>query len=459
MRQSLVLKIFAIALIAAMLVPTVAVAQTPAPAAFDWQQEKGKTISLIMPKHAYTDSVVPLFPEFEKLTGITVKYDVLSEEQFFEKLLIDLSTQAGTYDIFMTGPVTNWKYAPAGWIEPLDDYINNPKLTAPDWDFADFFPSLISASRWDKTPGSGVGKGPLWALPVNEEGYALFYRKDLFAAKNIEVPKTWDELYQTAKSLNGTEWDGKTLSGFVARGNRSWPTINAGYGSMFWTYGGKDFDANFNCQINNEIGVQVTDLWAKLMQDAAPKDVINYTWYEAQDNFNAGKSAMFIDADHMAQAFEAKGSPVAGKVGYAPPPSGPNGEPPRTSLWMWSTAMSAASKNKNAAWLWLQWAASKDILTRSAVAGNINPCRISVANSPEVAAYMKDWGDYQKTYIMLMDKVVALNWAPMKEMSQIGDRWAVAVQEVILGSKSSKDALDAAAADINAIVKKAGYVK
>jgi multiple sugar transport system substrate-binding protein len=161
----------------------------------------------------------------------------------------------------------------------------------------------------------------------------------------------------------------------------------------------------------------------------------------------------------MAQAFEAKGSPVAGKVGYTAPPGGPNGEPPKTNVWAWSIAMSAASKNKNAAWLWLQWAASKDVLTRSAVAGNINPCRISVANSPEVAAYMKDWGDYQKTYIMLMDKVVGLFWAPMKEQSQVGDRWSVAVQEVILGAKSSKDALDAAAADINAIVKKAGYVK
>ena len=66
MRKSLLLKVFAIALIAAMLVPSLAAAQTP----FDWQQEKGKTISLIMVKHAYTDSVVPLFPEFEKLTGI-----------------------------------------------------------------------------------------------------------------------------------------------------------------------------------------------------------------------------------------------------------------------------------------------------------------------------------------------------------------------------------------------------
>jgi multiple sugar transport system substrate-binding protein len=169
---------------------------------------------------------------------------------------------------------------------------------------------------------------------------------------------------------------------------------------------------------------------------------------------------MFIDADHMAEAFENPDkSQVVGKVGYAVPPEGPNGEPPKTNVWAWSIAMSAASKNKTAAWLWLQWASSKDILTRTAVKGNINPCRVSVANSKEVSDYMKNWGDYQKTYVYLLDKVVAMRWAPMKEQAEVGDRWSVAVQEVLLNEKSAKDALDSAAADINKIIEKAGYKK
>lgn len=456
MKKSWWFSLCALLVIVAMLVP-VARAADPE---FDWKQEAGKTLTLILVRHSYTDAMTPYFPQFEELTGITLKYDVLSEEEYREKLLIDLSTGAGTYDIFMTGPVSNWQYAPAGWIEPLDKYIEDPKLTSPDWDFADFWPSLIAASRWNMTPGSGIGEGSLWALPVNEEGYALFYRKDLFEAKGIKVPETYQELYETAKMLNGTEWDGKKIAGFVARGNRSWPTIHTGYGSMFWTYGGRDFDENFKCTINSDIGVAVTELWGKIMSETAPEDVINYTWYEAQEAFAAGKAAMFIDADHMAEAFEnPQKSQVTGKVGYAAPPKGPNGEPPKTNLWVWSIAMSAASKNKNAAWLWLQWASSKDILTRTAVKGNINPCRISVANSPEVAEYMKNWGDYQKTYIYLLDKVVGLNWAPMKEQSEVGDRWAVAVQEVILGARSAQDALNAAAAEIDKMVEAAGYIK
>lgn len=456
MKKSWWLSVCALLVIVAMVMPA---AQAADPE-FDWKQEEGKTINLILVRHAYSDSTVPLLPEFEELTGITVEYDILSEEEYREKLLIDLSTGAGTYDIFMTGPVSNWQYAPAGWMEPLDDYINDPSLTSPDWDFEDFWPSLIAASRWNLEPGSGVGEGPLWALPVNEEGYALFYRKDLFEEKGIDVPETYEELYETAKALNGTEWDGKKLSGFVARGNRSWPTIHTGYGSLFWTWGGEDFDENFKCVIDSPEGVAATELWGKIMSETAPADVVDYTWYDAQEAFAAGKAAMFIDADHMSEAFEnPEKSQVAGKVGYAVPPKGPNGEDPKTNLWVWSIAMTSASKEKNAAWLWLQWASSKDILTRSAVKGNINPCRISVAEAPEVMEYMEDWGDYQETYIYLLDEVVGLRWAPLQEQSEVGDLWAVAVQEVILGAKDAQQALDDAAAVIDKTIEAAGYTE
>ena len=36
--------------------------------------------------------------------------------------------------------------------------------------------------------GTGVGEGNLWALPVNEEGYSLFYRKDIFEPGRTRSP-------------------------------------------------------------------------------------------------------------------------------------------------------------------------------------------------------------------------------------------------------------------------------
>ena len=57
-------------------------------------------------------------PEFEEMTGITVNLDVLAEQAANEKLLADLSSRAGTVDVFMTSPLSNWQYATANWLEP-----------------------------------------------------------------------------------------------------------------------------------------------------------------------------------------------------------------------------------------------------------------------------------------------------------------------------------------------------
>ena len=117
----------------------------------------------------------------------------------------------------MTGYITDWQYAAGGWVEPLDKYIADSSLTAPDWDFNDFFSTLIKANSWNGEVGKGVGEGSLYALPVNEEGYALFYRRSIFQKEGIRVPRTWNELLQVAARLNGKVFDSQKISGFVAR--------------------------------------------------------------------------------------------------------------------------------------------------------------------------------------------------------------------------------------------------
>ena len=37
----------------------------------------------------------------------------------------------------------------AGWLVPLDPYVENANLTPTDWDPNDFFPELIACSRWN----------------------------------------------------------------------------------------------------------------------------------------------------------------------------------------------------------------------------------------------------------------------------------------------------------------------
>ena len=411
---------------------------------FSWTREKGKTINLAFAKHPLSDALIAALPGFQKQTGIKVEYDALPEEEFRQKLLTDLSTGRATYDAFMTGPVTDWQYANAGWIAPLDAYIDNPALTDKGYDFEDFYPSTIEVNRWDKQ--EGLGKGNLWALPANEEGYALFYRTDILQQAGMDVPQTFDELISAAKQVDGQTFAGKRVDGFVARGDKTWPTITTGYSSMYFANGATDVTPDGKVAVNSPEGVEATEKWAELMS-YSPDNVGTFTWYEAQNHFAAGNAAFFIDADHMAETFEdPEASSVAETVGYAQPPAGPDGR--ASNIWLWSLGMGSASKNNIAAWLFLQWATTKEQLEKSITKGNINPTRQSLSNSDTMKNYTKDWGTYNQTWQTILADYAKWRFVASPKFPEMGDRWALAVQEAVLGERSAKEALDAAAQEM-----------
>lgn len=412
---------------------------------FDWKNFQGQELNLLMSEHPYSNAIKAHLDEFEDLTGIDVNLETLSETDYMVKLLTELQSGSGNYDAFMTSQPMNYQYAAAGWVEDLRPWIKDETRTSPDWDFDDFYPALIDSLRWDKTEYSGAGKGGLWALPVNEEGYALFYRKDILDAAGIAVPQTIDELLAAAKQLNGTEYDGHKISGFVSRGDKTYPTLNP-FSTFLLAHGAKDI-VDGKAAVNSPEAVAATQQWVDLMQ-YAPKAASTYTWYEAQQDFIAGNAAFYIDADHMAPDFEK--SAIGGKVGYALPPEGPAGR--GSSMWVWSLGMNAASEHKDAAWLFMQWASSKETLTSAIANGNMNPTRQSVAQSSEMSDATADWGGYNETWQKILSDYATWAYTPSSTWPEIGDAWTIELQSAVLGQKTAKQAADDAADEIDQII-------
>ena len=145
-----------------------------------------------------------------------------------------------------------------------------------------------------------------------------------------------------------------------------------------------------------------------------------------------------------------KKSQIVGKVGFALAPAGPAGR--GSGIWLWSLGMNAFSKHKDAAWLFIQWASSKEAMARTVPFGNINPTRKSVANGPEMAKFVSGWGDYNKVWTENLDKYAAWRWNPSTSFAEAGNRWALAIQEAFVSGKDPAETLKAAAIDINAIM-------
>ncbi|MGP9613695.1 ABC transporter substrate-binding protein [Brachybacterium sp. AOP42-B2-9] len=423
-------------------------AEVPAPKtvdAFDWKNFSGESLSLLMSEHPVSIAVREHLPEFEELTGITVSLETLSETDYMVKLLTELQSGSGSYDAFMSSQPMNFQYAGAGWIEDLMPWVEDTTKTAPDWDFADFYPALIESLRWDQTEYSGAGEGGLWAIPANEEGYALFYRKDILDAAGIAAPDTIDELIEAAGQLHGTVVDGIEINGFVSRGDKTYPTLNP-FSTFFLAHGATDIEDG-QAAVNSPESVAAVEQWVELMQ-YAPVSASTYTWYEAQQDFISGNAAFYIDADHMAPDFEK--SPIGGKVGYSLPPSGPKGR--GSSMWVWSLGMNGASRKKDAAWQFIQWATSKEFLTTAIANGNMNPTRISVAQSEEMTAATAEWGDYNEVWQEILAEYAQWAYTPSSRFPEIGDAWTVRIQSAVLGQQSPQEAMDEAAEKINAII-------
>lgn len=425
-----------------------------AASAFDWQRYKGKTVRMILNKHPFTESLIPLLPKFEQQTGIKTTNLILPEAEFFQKLLVDLSSGGGGYDVFMTGPYAHWTYDKAGWTQPLEDFLDDPKMTAPDYNAADIFPGLMSANRWDLTTGGGVSKGHQWAIPVMVETYVQVYRKDIYDQAGIKPATTiegWRENNKKATS--------KDVRGIVVRGYKSGGMTGTGYLSTFRGYGGQVFDNGLVCQINSPVGVHIAEQYCASVKESGPVGWTNVQWYDGQEGYAAGQYAQYMDCDFFEALYEdPQKSKVAGKNALAPCPYD---KQPFSSMWTWALAMASKAQDKNAAWYFIQWATSRDQMLNATVQGaNYNPTRKSVFDDPNAQKTMKSWGNgtYLPTVLDNLDKYATLGWPPEPEQTFVGTRWDQALQEIWSGSKA-QDALDAAKKDIDAHMKEVGLLK
>ncbi len=433
-------------------------ADTAATGDFDWKKYDGTTLNVMFNEHNYSKAVIAKIADFEALTGIKVEHSSTPESNYFDKLNTSLSSRSGTPDVYMTGAYQVWEYAPAGYMEPLESYINDPSKTAPDYNFADFIPAVVGALQWDLVPGHKVGAGSQWALPMGWELNNLSYNKTVLADKNLEVPKTTDELLETATALN--EFDGSGTYGIAVRGTREWATIHPGYMSLFATWGAQDFaieDGKLVCKLDSPEAIAMTDYWVKLIKAAGPPQWTDYTWYQASSDLGAKKAAMMFDATSAAyfQNFEG-GSQESGNISWStiPLPEGKTEADMKANVWVWSLAMNADSKNKDAAWYFIQYFTSPEFMLWSGTEGaSPDTPRQSVMDSDEYKAIVGAAENYLES-IATLSTNASIQFTPQPYFFEATTKWAETLQDLVTSNKysSTEEAMKQLKTELDKIV-------
>lgn len=313
---------------------------------FDWRRFNGQTVNVALAKQPWSDFITPLIPEFERLTGIKVRLEVLPEDQNRQKLAIAFAAGRGDIDVFGSQQHNEGaKYHKAKWYEPLKPLIDDPSRTSPEFDFADFAAQAVS----DATVA-----GDLIGIPLYSELQVMVYRKDLLKQAGLGVPDTLEQLEHAAKQM--TQKD-KGIYGICMRGKGAATTTI--YSGILHSMGGSWVDAKGDPALNTPAAIKAFEYYGRLARESGPPGVENYHWLQCQNLVSSGKAAIWTDSNiFYAPLLDPAKSPVANQFGFAVFPEGPGGRKPAGGGWYLSIYSKA--KNKGPAWYFIQWAVSKE---------------------------------------------------------------------------------------------------
>ncbi|MFB3816713.1 MAG: sugar ABC transporter substrate-binding protein [Candidatus Methylomirabilales bacterium] len=386
---------------------------------FSWQRFKGKELFCIFYKHPWIDEMVKYFPEFTDLTGIRVNHEVLPEVQGRQKLTVEMTGGGGGLDAWHASMhVEKRRFWKSGWFQPLNKFLEDRSLTAPDFDWGDFTKGAVEAvTQPDKS---------ISAIPTFVDPFVLFYRKDLYQQKRWKPPRTIAEMEEQAKQLHSPP----AMYGFVARGLKNANATPWAY--VIYAFGGKYLTADNKSAINSPEWVKSMEWYSGILRRFAPPGVVNFNWYECSAAFMQGQVGIYYDGVNFANQFEDKEkSKIVGKVGYAVLPAGPAGHfaPTFTN----AMAVSAQSRNKEAAYLFIQWATTKQMCVRELLAG-VGVGRVSPWANPEVKAKPKMPADWYTAYLESL-KIGKAGLPEIVDVTQYRDIIGVAIQKAIEGAR------------------------
>ena len=426
------------------------------------QKYKGTEITIVW--EAGLQALDPLNfsgPMWEKLTGIKVKVVEVATAEMFTKIMQDYRSGAGAYDALNVIPAWMPDLANAGALEPLDDYVAK-------YGYADELQKIAPTYRDNQMK---VGD-KIYGFPDDGDVFIMYYRKDIFGDPKLQaefkektghdlaVPKTWAEFDEVGQFL--TDKLGPNTYG--AAFFRQPPYTMFMFQERFRNEGGKFFDADtMKATINSDIGVKVlTDM--RNENKFMPPGVEQFGFVENLAAFLQGQTAMTISwppygrwaavygTDQEVLSWVPK-STIAGKVGYALPPGG---HPELAAGFALSVA--SKSKNKDAAYLFIQWLNSEDIsMQRVQLPYALrDPFRDSHFTSPE---YLAKWPD-AKDYLAALGEGAKTGLLDLSLLQT--DKYEEVLRQMISklwAGEDPKAIADAAAADWDAITDKIGVDK
>jgi ABC-type glycerol-3-phosphate transport system substrate-binding protein len=392
--------------------------------------------------------------EFEKATGIKLKWLLLEENVLRQRVTTDIAANGGQFDVITIGMYETPLWGKAKWLVPFDD-------TPESYDLNDVIPTVRDGLSY---------MGKLYSLPFYAESTMTFYRTDLFQKAGLKMPDvpTWSQIAEFAAKLNDSA---NGIYGLCLRGQPGWGENMSIVGLLGNVWGGQIFDMNWKPGYGSRPWKEAVKFYVEVGNKYGPPGMVGNGFNENLALFASGRCGIWVDATVAAGfLFDSKRSQVSDQVGFAQPPI-ETWHKGNGWLWAWALGVPTSSTHVKEAKQFIEWATSKDYIkmigqkegwvtvppgTRistydNAAYRNAAPFAKATLDAIKAADSIRTTRD-PKPYS-------GITWAAIPEMQAIGNFAGQQVAAALTGKMTVDAALETAANNAERVLKQAGYYK
>jgi multiple sugar transport system substrate-binding protein len=426
-----------------------AMCHVPADAAAQEPRYDGVTVTAAMHSGHFGAHLERFSSHVKEKLGIDMTYIVIPVDEKFDTHMLEFSSGSGAYDLVMFNPA--WMGDYVDFLLPLDEYIE--KLD-PAWE--DIHPGF---REWEDTYG-----GQRYTIPLDGDVILGYYRKDLFEKPEEKEAFKAKYGYGLAPPTN---WDQVLdIQAFFTRDNNSDGAIDMwGYAdqpkrgrSFYWFLLRYIANAGENPQyfdpetmepkINSPEAVAALENYVTAVKDG-PTGVLGWEFNELINSFLSGQVAMIFHWPDAGKRTEQLARQVPGAtMGFFLPPER------SMAFGGWVMGIPKDSANPDAAYAAMRELLSPETSLEMVTDPNSGQdfFRVSHFNSDVVKSSVP------AEYLTTFDASIAELFPELRIPGafEYYDSLDVQVQKALAGEAAPKEALDAAAAQWNAITERLG---
>ena len=294
------------------------------------QKYKGEKLTVLYMSGVYADAANAMKDEFEEATGAEVEVIDMPYSELHEKILLDLTSQTGTYDVIDAASQWDGEFAP--YLTDLQDYIDRD-----GYDMSVFIDNVLA--------NCGEWQGHYYGIPNASTPQLFAYRTDILPDG---LADTWADYREQLKEVNDPDngFYGDSISGITGQ-------LGGVFDYVLWSMGGSWADEDWNVTIDSdETREALKHLYE--VQDYCDPNMLNWGTDQSIQAFLDGNAAVcetWPTLGLVQAADDSSQSKVAGKWALDTIPYDKTGT---TLLSAWDVCIPAFYKNQDLAWEWIK---------------------------------------------------------------------------------------------------------